>query len=168
MAENKEATRIRNEMIVEDYNNGYTTKILLKKYGITKGTLSHILTDMGIERPHGRLPISNSKVNTIIKLYESGMSAIEITKKVGVSKSSVEKYIREYKQGLGIEIAPCKAKGKKYKSADETAKEYIIEYSKGATIIEIAKKHNVSRQRVYQAIKNSKKGNKEWQKIKSR
>jgi transposase len=164
----KEETRIRNELIAEDYKNGYTTEILLRKYGIGKGRLSHILTEMGFERPKGKRSLTNSKINSIINLYESGMSTREIMKNIGVSLSSVEKYIREYKQGLGIEIAPSKTKGKKYKKADETSQEYIKEYASGLSVIQIAKNHNVSRQRVYQAITASKKGKKEWKKIKSR
>lgn len=164
----KEETRLRNELIIADYNNGYAIKILERKYELSHTSLLRVLKENGVEFKMGRVSLKPHTIDNIVKLYEMGKSTQQIVKELKLSKSSVEKYIREYKKGVGIEIGTQKFKGTHYRKANETSKLYISDYVKGISVNEIAKKYGVSRQRVYQAIKSSKKGKKEWEKIKSK
>lgn len=164
----KEDTRIRNELIVADYNNGYAIKILERKYELSHLSILRVLKENGVEFKIGRTSLKSHTIDNIIKLYEMGKSTQEIVKELKLSKSSVEKYIREYKKGVGVQVGTQKFKGTHYRKSNETSYLYIGEYAKGMSVVDIAKKYGVSRQRIYQAIKDSKKGKKEWEKIKTK
>lgn len=163
-----EDIRLRNELIVADYNNGYTIKILERKYELSHLTILRVLKSNGVESKLGRTSLSSRTIENITSLYEKGVSTLEIAKKLKLSKSSVEKYIREYKKGVGIEVGTQKFKGTHYRKAKETSNLYISDYARGMSVVEIAEKYGVSRQRIYQAIKVSKKGKEEWEKIKTK
>ena len=45
----KEETRLRNELIIADYNNGYAIKILERKYELSHTSLLRVLKENGVE-----------------------------------------------------------------------------------------------------------------------
>ena len=160
--------------MVQDAMEGKFSLIITKSISrFARNTVDSLVTtrllkENGVEFKMGRASLKPHTIDNIVKLYEMGKSTQQIVKELKLSKSSVEKYIREYKKGVGIEIGTQKFKGTHYRKANETSKLYISDYVKGISVNEIAKKYGVSRQRVYQAIKSSKKGKKEWEKIKSK
>ena len=85
----KEDTRLRNELIIADYNNGYAIKILERKYELSHTSLLRVLKENGVEFKMGRASLKPHTIDNIVKLYEMGKSTQQIVKELKLSKSSL-------------------------------------------------------------------------------
>ena len=84
----KEETRLRNELIIADYNNGYAIKILERKYELSHTSLLRVLKENGVEFKMGRASLKPHTIDNIVKLYEMDKSTQQIVKELKLSKSS--------------------------------------------------------------------------------
>ena len=130
------------EEIVKKWEQGVTQKELSKEYGVSDVTISKRISEYyekeEKEKPKQRIELP---IEEIVKKWERGITQKELSKRYGVSKSTINKRISKYYQ-----------KKKRKKNEEKKAKilrnsSIIVEYlRKGLTIEQIesiASKQNI-------------------------
>ena len=89
----REANKLRNSSIAEDYCNGATVKELCIKYDLTRRSIERILHKTEVMKP--RKDIFNEFVSVVVKDYEEGLSIQEISVKHKKVESNIRKILKE-------------------------------------------------------------------------
>jgi DNA-directed RNA polymerase specialized sigma24 family protein len=74
--------------LVADYEFGASTAELQARFGLSKGSVRSILHGSGVRVR--RQPLTDEVVDTIVELYESGLSIRETAKALGLPKTTVQ------------------------------------------------------------------------------
>ncbi|HUU26823.1 MAG TPA: sigma factor-like helix-turn-helix DNA-binding protein [archaeon] len=90
----RDSLKKRDDKVVRDYSQGYTTKRLADKYSLTENRISQILTCYGARKPKWR-KMSEETRRTIFQLEKKGLSKAEIGRKVGVSRERVRQILQQ-------------------------------------------------------------------------
>ncbi|MEA2064109.1 MAG: hypothetical protein U9P14_10455 [Gemmatimonadota bacterium] len=84
----------RDDQVLNDYNQGKSTKELAVKYGLTENRISQILTARGARKPKWR-KMSKEKRSVIFQLEKRGFSKAEIGRRIGVSRERVRQMLQQ-------------------------------------------------------------------------
>lgn len=100
----------RNSKICELYRQGVTKQQLCEQFGISKRTLSRVLSAKGLTRGK-RLSLSTEAKNDVISAYLEGLPVYKLAEKYDTSEYQIEKCLEEVnvsKRGLGESQAVSK------------------------------------------------------------
>lgn len=81
------------DIIVKMVKDGFTYKQVRDKLGCSLSTISYHCKKNGIMSKHTSIKIDDLTIQKMIKLYEEKKSCLKVAKILGVSKSTVLKYI---------------------------------------------------------------------------
>lgn len=83
--------------IIELVKSGLTYKQVSEELGCAISTVSYNCKKENIESIHTQKKISESKINEIKKLYDEIGSSLKVAKQLGISKTTVLKYVETKK-----------------------------------------------------------------------
>lgn len=75
-----------------------TAKELREKYGIANCTAARLRRELGVD--YKRVKITDAHLVTMRTMRDSGASAVEIGKKIGITAGSVRRLLREKKEHI--------------------------------------------------------------------
>ena len=93
----QEQKRLSNDeisQIIEKYNAGATTYELAAEFGCHRRTISRALKKSGIEVSI-KTESKDGVVEAILRLYDDHMSALDISKKLGIGEKTVRRILRD-------------------------------------------------------------------------
>ena len=79
-------------LMANKYRNGATVYQLAQKFGISRHTVSERLKKKGVTM-RGQTPVGEL-IDSMVGLYESGLSLAEVGVRVGASPGTVHRYLR--------------------------------------------------------------------------
>ena len=117
------------ERILELVNQGKTYKDIKEELGCALSTIAYYCKKMGIVSKNITNKIEKEVVEKINELYDSGMTCIEVSKELNISKTTVLKYIRNIRK-----ISEAELKINKFQQVmnwRKKAKMKLVEYKGG-------------------------------------
>lgn len=140
------------DAVLDEYSCNSSIYSLSKKYGVKTQAVRKILITAGL--------YTSEKQQEIMKLYEQGLSLKEISKKLSISKPTVDSYLplyakwgkSEVHKGIAIEDS-------KFEKAKELTQELIDEvdydYRSGYSIDELMKNYGFSKRKILKILVTS-------------
>lgn len=139
-------------LLVKEYEQCEKCRIVANKYGCSDETVRRALIKYNVKRTkrHPRL-VTKTKATTeelktiITDYYESDATIKDLAKKYNRAQSTISKAIKKY--GHGLKNCPINSK----KISDDEIKQ---EYLNGLSCYEIAKKYDISPERLYRRARS--------------
>lgn len=128
--------------IVEAYLNGATTTQLSKKYATDGRSIYHAVVNSGNEIRNCHNIIEKKYKDEALQLFDDGMSAIQISKKIGVADGTVLTFLKKHGRDTS------KLSTKRERPLQKDFKKIIKMYNSGMSAISISKNFNCSSQSI--------------------
>lgn len=83
--------KINRQEVESMYNNGISQKDIAISFKVSRGTISDIIKELGINREY------RIDINKVAELYKGGLSPIDIARTLGINKNSIYKVVKKLK-----------------------------------------------------------------------